>query len=97
MKPNQSEEEDRVSELRERENDGIENRVGVNETNVWRVKEDTATDRMRREGAPCDGERETALGNDPKVRQEIKHRWLPVTNLAPVSTERPHWGHFLGA
>lgn len=41
--------------------------------------------------------RETALGNDPKVRQGIKYRWLPVTNLAHVSTEKPRWGHFLGA
>lgn len=42
-------------------------------------------------------EKETALGNDPKVRHGIKYRLLPITNLAPVSTEEPRWGHFPGA
>lgn len=59
-----------------------------------RVKKDTATERIRKCIAM---EKDRLLGNDPKVGLSIKQRWLPVTNLAPVSIRKPRWGHFPGA
>lgn len=68
--------------------------MGEKEIKGWRVKKDTNRENKERE---CQAtEKEAALGNDPKVRQGIKYGWLPVTNLAAVSAEEPHSGHFLG-